>query len=94
MRYPKTIRTYCSHCRKHTEHSVKQVKKKARGKAHPMSQSQKRFERKTKGYRGFPRPKPKPSEKVAKKLDLRLLCRDCKKMHTKRGFRIKKFEMI
>lgn len=94
MKFPKTVRTYCSHCRKHTEHAVKQVKRKARGKGHPMSQSQKRFKRKMKGYRGFPRPNPKGEGKPTKKVDLRLECRGCKKIHTKTGFRIKKFELV
>ncbi len=93
MKYPKTVRTYCPVCRKHTEHSVKQVKKKARGKAHPMSQSVKRFERKIKGYGSFPRPNPKGEGKPTKKLDLRFVCKECKKMHTKKGFRVKKFEL-
>ena len=94
MKFPKLIRTLCPYCKKHTEHKVKQVKKKARGSAHPMSQSQKRFERKTKGYRGFPRPKPKGEGKPTKKLDLRLQCGECSKIHTKRGFRVKKFELV
>jgi len=93
MRWPKVIKTMCPKCKKHTEHTVKQVKKKARSKAHPMSQSVKRFERKVKGYRGFPRPKPKGEGKPTKKLDLRLICKTCNKQHTKKGFRIKKFEL-
>jgi len=94
MKWPKSIRTLCPSCKKHTEHTVKQVKKKARSSAHPMSQSVKRFERKTKGYRGFPRPKPRGEGKPTKKLDLRLQCKECKKMHTKKGFRVKKFELV
>lgn len=94
MKMPKTIKTYCPKCKKHQEHTVKQVKKRARSSAHPMSQSVNRFERKTKGYRGFPRPKPKGEGKPTKKLDLRMVCKVCKKMHTKKGFRIKKFELV
>jgi len=94
MKYPKVIKALCPYCKKHTEHTVKQVKKKARGSAHPMSQSQKRFERKTRGYGGFPRPKPKGEGKQTKKLDLRLQCKVCGKKQTKKGFRIKKFELV
>ncbi|MFQ5647913.1 MAG: 50S ribosomal protein L44e [Candidatus Aenigmatarchaeota archaeon] len=94
MKFPKATRTYCPHCKRHTEHTVKQVKKKARSKAHPMSQSVKRFNRKVKGYRGFPRPKPKGEGKPTKKLDLRLQCKECKKQHTKKGFRVRKFELV
>ena len=93
MKYPKTLKTYCPTCKKHTEHAVKTVKKKARGKAHPESKAQKRFERKMKGYGSFPRPNPKGEGKPTKKLDLRLQCNECKKQHTKKGFRIKKFEV-
>ena len=94
MKWPKATNTYCPKCKKHTEHTIKQVKKRARSSAHPMSQSVKRFERKTKGYRGFPRPKPKGEGKPTKKLDIRMLCKECKKMHTKKGFRAKKFELV
>jgi large subunit ribosomal protein L44e len=93
MKYPKIIRTLCPVCRKHTEHTVKLVKKKGRSKAHPMSQSVKRFKRKLRGYGSFPRPNPKGEGKATKKVDLRLQCKECNKMHTKKGFRIKKFEL-
>ena len=94
MKYPKTVRTLCPTCKKHTEHTVKRGKKKARGSAHPNSQSQRRFERKLAGYGSFPRPNPKGEGKPTKKLDLRLQCKDCNKMHTKKGFRVRKFELV
>ena len=94
MKWPKEIKALCPKCKKHTAHTVKQVKKRARSSAHPMSQSVKRFERKTKGYRGFPRPKPKGEGKPTKKLDLRVQCKECKKSRTKKGFRVKKFELV
>jgi len=93
MKFPKTVRTMCPYCRKHTDHKVTQVKKKGRSKAHPMSQSVKRFDRKMKGYGSFPRPNPSGEGKPTKKLDLRLECTVCKKKHTKKGFRVKKFEL-
>ena len=93
MKFPKIIRTYCPHCRKHTEHTVKLVKKKARGTARPNAQSIHRFDRKMKGYGSFPKPIPKGEGKATKKLDLRLQCSACKKSHTKKGFRAKKFEL-
>jgi len=73
--------------------AVKSVKKKARSKAHPMSQSVKRFKRKMKGYGSFPRPNPKGDGKPTKKVDLRFECKECKKSSTKKGFRSKKFEL-
>lgn len=94
MKFPKTVKTLCPSCRKHTEHSVKVVKKRPRGKARPNAQSKKRFERKIKGYGSFPRPNPKGEGKVTKKLDLRYQCKECKKMHSKSGFRVKKLELV
>ena len=93
MKYPKIVRTYCPKCKKHTEHTVSVTKRKARGKAHPMSLAQRRFKAKLRGYGSFPRPNPKGEGKPTKKVDLRLKCKDCGKMHTKKGFRSKKFEI-
>lgn len=93
MKYPKIIRTYCPFCKKHNDHKVIHVKKRGRSTAHPNSQSVKRFDRKMKGYGSFPRPNPKGEGKPTKKLDLRMQCTVCKKSHTKKGFRVKKFEI-
>lgn len=94
MKFPKTMKTMCPTCKKHTKHTVKLVKKRSRSSAHPASLAQRRFKRKLKGYGSFPRPNPKGEGKTTKKLDLRLQCGECKKMHTKKGFRAGKFEVI
>jgi large subunit ribosomal protein L44e len=95
MKYPKKINTYCPSCRKHTVHNVKTAKKKVRGTAHPNSQSNKRKDRHKRGYGGHGKySKPAVGKKPTQKVDLRLECADCKKSHTKPGFRIKKFEMV
>jgi large subunit ribosomal protein L44e len=95
MRYPKKVRTYCPHCRKHTEHGVKQAKKHTRGTAKPMSASNRQKDRLKRGYGGHGKfSKPAVSKKPTQKLDLRLKCETCGKSHTKKGFRIKKFELI
>lgn len=93
MKYPKVVRTHCIKCKKHTDHKVKQVKKRARSSGHPMSQSVKRFERKMKGYGSFPRPSAKGEGKPSKKVDLRFECAVCGKAMTRTGFRIRKFEL-
>ena len=95
MKYPKSKKTYCPKCRKHTEHTVSTSSRKARGKAHPMSEAQRRFKAKLKGYGSFPRPNPKGDGKPTKKLDLRLKCKVCNKSRTmgSGGFRAKKFEL-
>lgn len=90
VKYPKTIRTFCPFCRKHTEHEVEVVKKRPRGK---LKKGERAFQRKLKGYGSFPRPKPS-GEKPTKKLDLRFKCKECGKKHTRgKGFRVKKFEI-
>ena len=94
MKAPKLVRTYCPYCKKHQEHTVKVVRKRARSSAHPNSASVRRFARKEKGYGGFPKPIPKGEGKPTKKLDIKLLCKVCNKQHTKRGFRAKKFELF
>ncbi len=94
MKYPKIVNTMCKKCGKHTEHKVLQVKKRARSSRHPESQSQRRFERKTSGYGGFPRPQPSGDGKPTKKVDLRFKCNVCNKQQTRHGFRVKKFEFV
>jgi large subunit ribosomal protein L44e len=85
------MRIHCPFCKKHTEHTVEQAKKKPRGK---MRQGERRFRGKLKGYGSFPRPKP-DYEKPTKRLDLRYKCSVCGKKHTKgHGFRAKKFELV
>ena len=92
MKFPKKIRTYCPYCKKHTIHKVEKVKKRQRSE---LKAGQRRFRRITKGYRGFPRPKPEGREKPVRKLDLRYRCTECGKAHIKgEGFRVKKFEFV
>jgi large subunit ribosomal protein L44e len=92
MKYPKQMRTYCPFCKKHTVHKVEKVKKRPRSE---LSAGQRRFRRILKGYKGFPRPNPAGREKPVKKLDLRFVCTECGKAHTRgEGFRVKKFELV
>ena len=88
MKVPQKARKYCPYCRKTTEHKIFEVKKK---KANELKQGQRRFRRVTKGYRGFPRPKPH-RKKPNTRRDLRLECSVCKKKHVKSFPRVKKFE--
>jgi len=94
MKFPKVVNRYCPYCRKHTEHTVKLAKRRARGKAHPTSQSQRRFLRKLKGYGSFPRPKASGEGKPTKNIDLRLTCKECGKAITKKGFRVRKLNFV
>ncbi|MFH1623420.1 MAG: 50S ribosomal protein L44e [Candidatus Aenigmatarchaeota archaeon] len=91
MKYPKKMRTHCPKCRKHTEHTVDQSKRRTRRK---MAQGQRRFLRKMEGYHSFPKENPKGREKPTKKTDLRFKCSVCGRKQVRgSGFRSKKFEI-
>ena len=91
MKFPKTIRTHCPYCKKHTLHKVELVKKKPR---RTLSHGQRRFLRKMKGYGSFPKENPKNREKATKRVNLKLICQECKKPHSIEGWRAKKFELV
>ncbi|MBU0953585.1 MAG: 50S ribosomal protein L44e [Nanoarchaeota archaeon] len=94
MKYPKSLTTLCPTCKKHTVHTVKQASKKTRGKARTNSQANRRKNRLKRGYGGHGKySKPAVSKKPTQKLDLRFACKDCGKKHTRKGFRVKKFEL-
>jgi len=86
MIVPKKLRTYCPSCRKHTEHSVSQLKKRS---ARPLSWGQRQFGRVMAGYGSQPRSEQKKFAKTAKKIVLMLKCSTCGKSHPHRGFRAK-----
>jgi large subunit ribosomal protein L44e len=90
MIIPKTQRRYCKFCKKHTEHTVEEAKRRPRRE---VTKSQRRFKRKLKGYGSFPKENPKGREKPTRKLDFRYKCSVCKKKHSLgEGFRVKKVE--
>jgi len=91
MKFPKVIRTHCPYCGKHTEHKVELVKKKPR---RTLAHGQRRFLRKMKGYGSFPKENPKNREKSTKRVNLKLTCQVCKKAHSIKGWRAKKFELV
>ena len=95
MKYPKNIKTLCPKCRKHTEHGVKLAKKRTRGTARPNAMANRRKARHKSGYGNFGKySKGAVGKKPTQKVDLRLQCKECKKIHTKKGFRAKKFELV
>ncbi len=91
MEYPKTMRTYCPYCNKHTKHKVERAKRKPRRK---MSQGQRRFLRKMKGYHSFPKENPRGRQKPTRRTDLRFVCEECDKKHSRGdGIRSKRFQL-
>jgi len=92
LKIPKKQRKYCNYCRKHTEHTLEEAKKKPR---RTLARSQRRFLRKMHGYGSFPKENPKGREKPTRKLDLRFRCSECKKAHPiGEGFRVRKVEKV
>ena len=103
MKLPKTTKRYCPYCKKHAEHSIKNVTNKGLNKTHTMSRSSKsrvkarglrrgignlgRFSKKA--LSGWKR----YGKKQTKKTDLRYTCKECKKTHSqKKGMRTKRVE--
>lgn len=91
MKVPKTVKTHCPYCGKHTEHEISKVKKR---RASELKWGQRRFRRVTAGYGGFPRPKPEGREKPTKRYYVKYTCKVCKKSHNVEGKRAKRFEIV
>jgi large subunit ribosomal protein L44e len=90
MKIPKKIKTYCPKCKKHTLHSVRQMRK---GKTRALSWGQRQFRRVTAGYGSQPRSEQKRFAKTNKKITLVLKCETCGKSHHRKSFRSKKFRI-
>jgi len=91
MKMPQKVRIYCPFCKKHTLHTVEIAKRRPRSS---LSQGQRRFKRKLKGYGSFPKENPKGRGKPTRKVDLRFKCSECGKKHMHgKGFRVKKLEL-
>lgn len=90
MKIPKQIRTYCPSCRKHTLHTLHQLRKRA---PRPLSWGQRQFARVMAGYGSQPRAEQRKFAKTAKKVTLVLKCTACGKEHPHRGFRAKGVKM-
>lgn len=105
MKIPKTVKRHCPNCKKHTEHTISQAKKKGLNAVHTQSRSskvrvQKRGQRRGAGNLGRFSRKPMASRKMSgkkltKKTDLRFACKTCGKQHSQsKGIRLKKVEII
>ena len=102
MKLPKTIKRYCPHCKKHTEHKITQNKKKNASSLTYGSKVRAKRRGQAKGFGNLGRySKPavtkwkSTGKKISKKTDLRYECKECKKMHTqKAGIRAKRVEFV
>ena len=91
MRIPKRIRTYCPRCKTHTVHTVVIYK---HGKRRSMSQGERRYRAKQKGYGSKRKPEQKRFAKVTKKVVLKLKCTQCGYVLHREGIRLKKAELV
>ena len=105
MKLPKKIKHYCPKCKKHTEMTVSEAKKRTRSTAHPMSRgsnSRMRARGLRRGYGNYNKySKPAISKfkrtgaKISKKVDLRFKCSVCyKTLVQNEGFITKKLELV
>src|SRR3989344_4395989 len=102
MKIPKKINRFCKFCKKHTEQSVSQAKKKERGSLKRGSINRSKKRGLGRGYGNLGRWGSKPAiskfkragAKTSKKVDLRYKCKICGKTSVQRkGFRTKKPEI-
>ena len=103
MKLPKTTKRLCKNCKTHTEHNIKQAKRRTPGAAHPLAKSAKSRTGFGKGAGNLGKYGSKPAigkfkmtgAKTTKKLDLRYECKTCKKSSVQSsGVRAKKVEFI
>ncbi|CEG00542.1 Ribosomal protein, zinc-binding domain [Ostreococcus tauri] len=87
---PKSKKTFCKGCKKHSAHKVTQYKT---GKASLYAQGKRRYDRKQSGYGGQTKPVFHKKAKTTKKIVLRLQCATCKQAHMHPIKRCKTFEI-
>ncbi|MDE1825216.1 MAG: 50S ribosomal protein L44e [Candidatus Micrarchaeota archaeon] len=79
MKIQKEIRTYCPYCNKHTVHTIKHiVSPKPANPTRGLSMSNRRHERKIKGYVGKVKAKT-PKKKLGTRQKVTMECKDCHK---------------
>jgi len=107
MKFPKVKKTYCSKCKKHTEHKVALAKRKGLNATHHQTQgSRTRQKARSRGvgigsgnkgkYSRPPINKRKSTgKKLTKKTDFRYTCSECNHIQVQSGgMRLKKVELV
>ncbi|RZN69252.1 MAG: 50S ribosomal protein L44e [Candidatus Methanolliviera hydrocarbonicum] len=91
MKMPKKIKTYCPYCKKSTEHSIEKVKKGRQSGLKWINRQKSRRQ----GIGNLGKFSKVPGgDKPTKKVNIRYRCNECKKAHTRKGFRVSKFELV
>jgi len=92
MKMPKKIRTFCPYCKKHSVHEIEKVKK---GRASSLSWIARQKKRKKSGIGNSGKFSKVPGgDKPTKKVFLKYTCTECKRSHTREGFRVSRFELV
>ena len=91
MKYPKEVRTYCPRCRRHTVHQVTLYRP---GKRRTLSEGQRRYLRKLKGYGSKRKPEQKEFSKTTEKQVVKLKCSSCGYVQHRNLGRMKKLEIV
>lgn len=91
MKVPKTIRSFCPRCKRHTEQTVSLSKA---GKRRAAKMGERRHEKKKKGYGGQKYPFQRNKAKTTKKQTLKLKCKVCGYAYHRDGVRLKKLEVV
>ncbi|MCS7121871.1 MAG: 50S ribosomal protein L44e [Archaeoglobaceae archaeon] len=91
MKYPKRIKTFCKYCRKHTEHEVEKV---GRGRQSPLKWINRQKKRRGKVGNLGKFSKVPGGDKPTKRVNIRFRCTVCKKAHSRRTWRAKRFELV
>ncbi|MDY6965309.1 MAG: 50S ribosomal protein L44e [Halobacteriota archaeon] len=91
MKMPKRIRTHCPYCSKHTVHEIEKVKK---GRASSLTRITRQKKRQTGIGNSGKFSKVPGGDKPTKKVNIIYRCKECKKAHIRKGFRVSKFELV
>lgn len=87
MKYPKSIKTYCPRCGKHSEFAVSLYRK---GKDRSLAEGNRRYRRKQEGYGGQKKPKQRRTAKTTKKQVVMLSCGVCGYKTERLGIRLRR----
>ncbi|MGZ4902216.1 MAG: 50S ribosomal protein L44e [Halobacteriota archaeon] len=91
MKMPKKIRSICPVCKKHTTQEVEKVRK---GRASSLTWITRQKNRR-RGIGNLGKFSKVPGgDKPTKRVNIRYRCTECNKAHTRKGFRVSKFELV
>lgn len=91
MKFPKEVRTYCPRCRAHRAHQVMLYRP---GRRRTLSEGQRRYLRKQRGYGSKRKPEQKEHAKTTEKQVVKLKCSSCGYIQHRSIGRMKRLEVV